>query len=88
MKYALIALALVIGMWITAVSDTAGRATGGAIIDQLSGGPRFGVLALLGVVLFAAVWNFGRAIGRYHKSGDPIDVHYVTYTRKDRTDDN
>ena len=46
---------------------------------------RTDALLLLGL-LFGALWHFGTAVGRYHKSGDPTQVHYIDEQTGNRLD--
>ncbi len=81
MKYALLAFALVIGMYV----GTVGTGDGPALIDSLSGTPRLGVLLLLGLVLYGSLWLAAGRTARYWKSGDPPTVIYVDEpTREER----
>lgn len=73
MKYTIVILALAVGLLLGA----AGHGSGPAPIDSLSGPVRWGVLVLLGVLFYAAVWRFGRDVARYHTSGDPKTVVIV-----------
>ena len=70
MKWLFLVFALAIGVLL----GNAGHGDAPPLIDSLAGTPRTAVLLLLGLVLFGAVWHFGTAIGRYHKSGDPPTV--------------
>ena len=75
MKITVVLIAIAIGAYLASVFN---GGTGSAPIDALHGIDRQGVLLLLGLFLFGALWHFGTAIGRYHKSGDPKQIYYVT----------
>lgn len=82
MKWPILIFTLAIG----ALLGNAGHGDGPPLIDSLAGMPRTGVLLLLGLVLFGALWHFGSTIGRYHTSGDPKQVHYIDEQTGERID--